>query len=121
MSIATRDELLGLKKRRQERVELPELGNGHYVNVVGFTLKERTEFELSMQGDRGKPSKSKHQQIRERLIVATCRDDEGNPIFTEDDIGSLGDGDVTVLSRIADAALRVTGFSDADVEELAGN
>ena len=121
MTGVTREALLGLRQRPEESVPVPELGDGMSVRVVGFTARERAQFETSLQGPKGKPSRSKIQQIRERLIVATCRDDEGNPLFTSDDIDALSQVSVTIVARLADAAQRVCGMGDSDVEDLAGN
>ena len=117
----TKESLLGLCNRPEESVPVPELDADACVRVVGFTARERADFETSLQGPKGRPSKSKIAQIRERLVIATCRDDAGNPLFTEADIDALSNVSVTVISRLADAAQRVCGMADSDVGELAGN
>lgn len=118
MSLISRDEFLKPLEVAKEKVDLPEFGEGKHCIVWGFNAKERTDFELSLQNRKGKLNL---QQVRERLIVASVRDEQGNPLFTQDDVAAIGNQSSTVVQRIFDVAMRLSGFSDSDVESLAKN
>lgn len=118
MSLISRSEFLKPLQVPRERVDLPEFGPDKHCIVWGFNAKERTDFELSLQTSKGKLNLK---QVRERLIVACVRDEQGNKLFTADDIEAIGEQSSQVVQRIFNVAMRLSGFSDSDVEKLAGN
>jgi len=105
----------------REDVPVPELGSGCVVPVWGMTAGERTRFEQSMLDGNGKQSKTRLLEIRQRLVVATCRTDEGAPIFTVEDVAALGQKRADIIERIVNVAQRLSGFSNADLESVAKN
>jgi hypothetical protein len=121
MTELTRELFLQPAKIPKEVVPLPELGNEVTVVVVGMTAAQRADFELSLQQKNGKPSRARQREIRERLVIACCRDSNDNPIFTHDDIGAISQQSAALVERIALASMRVCGVSDNDIESLAGN
>lgn len=104
----------------REDVPVPELGEGVVVPVWGMTAGERTRFEQSML-ENGKQSKSRLAEIRQRLVVATCRNDDGSPLFTADDVAAIGQKRADIIERIVNVAQRLSGFSGADLEATAKN
>lgn len=120
MSFLTKDEFLKAATVPQEEVCFPELG-GKKVLVRGMTARERTEFENSFRTKKGTPIESRKQEIRERLVVACCRDAHGKPLFTTDDVQALGRVRVDLVERVVNVAQRLCGMTDADVEEMAKN
>jgi len=102
-----------------EVVQVPELGGT--VKVKGMTARGRSEFEKQMQTANGKPSKSRQAEVRERLIVASCVDDAGNLIFTDDDVAAIGNQSAAIVERIVNVAMRLCGMTTSDVEEIAKN
>jgi hypothetical protein len=104
----------------REDVPVPELGEGAVVPVWGMTAGERTRFEQSML-ENGKQSKSRLAEIRQRLVVATCRNDDGSPLFTADDVAAIGQKRADIIERIVNVAQRLSGFSGADLEATVKN
>lgn len=121
MTVVTRELFLSPSKVPTERVPLPEFGEGAYINVHGMTAKARGQFEQQFQTKGGKQSARRLQEVRQRLLVACCRDDEGNPVFTPDDIDAIGEQSSAVVERIVNVAMRLCGMKDDDIETLAGN
>jgi hypothetical protein len=111
----------GLQDRPREDVPLPELGEGAVVPVWGMTAGERTRFERSFTNKAGATVDARIQEFRERLVVACCRDDSGQPIFTSEDIATLATKRADVLERIVNVAQRLSGMSKTDIEETVGN
>lgn len=118
--VVNRELFLTPKSRTVVDVPLPELGNGTVVPVVGMSAKEWTAFQAEQTGKDGKPN-AKAKRVRERLVVACCRDDNGGPIFTADDVEAIGAVSAGVIERIVNAALQASGITDADVEALEKN
>lgn len=102
--------------RQKVDVQIPEMGNGTVIPVWGMTARERTEFE-----ERQRARNEGQKRVRERILIACCRNDDGSPLFTEDDIELLGERSAAIAERLVNVALRVSGFTDTDVGTLAKN
>ena len=121
MTYATRDMLLKPIERPREVVELPELGEGVSVIVVGMTAKERSDFDNQFVSRKGDPMKKRIAEGRERIVVACCRDEEGKRLFTQDDVVQLGKQSGIVIERIVNAAQRTSGMTKDDLEDSVKN
>lgn len=102
-----------------EEVHLPELGGS--VIVRGMTAKSRTAFEKQFQLSNGKPNKTKIAEIRERLVVACVCGEDGNTLFTEADIPSIGEMPASVIERLVGVSQKLCGMTQQDVEVLSKN
>jgi len=104
--------ILAPRELARERVDVPEWGGHVFVRVL--TAAERDALELIWES-------TKRRNLRARLAVSTVCDEHGADIFHVDDVEQLGRQASTALVRIADTALRVNGFTKADVEQLEKN
>lgn len=102
-----------------EAVEVPEWGGT--VRIRGLTGSERDEFEASIIQRRGKDIEANLKNIRAKLVSLAAVDEEGNRIFTEEDVVALGRKSARVLDRLFSVAQRLSGLSSEDVEDLAKN
>lgn len=124
MASLTKDALLAAAAGRnlpRERVDCPELGAGEYVWVRGMTGRERDEFERSnYKLRRGKLEidMDKIGNARARLAVRCLVDDNGTRLFENDDADALGGLRADTLSRIYEAAQRLSNVTDEDLNEL---
>ena len=121
MTFVTREMLLTPVQRPQEIVSLPELGDGVQVIVTGMTAKERSEFDQQFVSRKGDTMHKRVAEGRERIVVACCRDEEGNRLFTSDDVAQLGKQSGLIIERIVDVAQRISGIGKNDLEEAAKN
>lgn len=115
----SREDILKSQDIRTEEVEVPEWGGS--VLVRGLTGAQRDEFEASNLEKRGKNYVPNIANIRAKLVSWCVVDDNGIPLFTRDDIEELGKKSGSALSRVYEVAARLSGLSDDDIEELAGN
>lgn len=118
--VATAAQLKTASKPKPKDVSVPELGEGVVVPVWPMTALEWTQFQLEQQGKDGKPN-AKAKQVRQRLVIRCCRDDDGQPLFTADDIDSIGALHAGIVERLVDAALEVSGLKAPDLEATAKN
>lgn len=121
--IATAEQFLtsAALERQKEDVPVPEIGEDVVIPVWGMTTRERTAWE-DRQTSLPKEKKARQKtEIRERLLVECCKDDDGKPLFTKSQIEQLGQRRADVVERLVNVALRVSGFSNTDVEKLAKN
>lgn len=120
MSYLSRDVILGADDLTYEDVDCPEWGGT--VRIRSLSGTERDRWESAFIGRDGTPHVDKsYEGIRARLVVACAVDADGNQLFGRDDVKKLGAKSAAPLDRLFDAAQRLSGLSDQDVEELAGN
>lgn len=107
--------------RAKKDVPVPELGTGMVLPIWGMTPRERTTWE-DRQSRLSDKQKAAHKlQIRERILVECCRNDDGVQIFTLQQIEQLGQKRGDVIERLVNVALELSGFSEQDLEKLAKN
>jgi hypothetical protein len=114
-----REDILNAPDILYEAVEVPEWGGT--VRIRGLTGSERDEFEASIIQRRGKDIEANLKNIRAKLVSLAAVDEEGNRIFTEEDVVALGRKSARVLDRLFSVAQRLSGLSSEDVEDLAKN
>lgn len=94
-------------------VEVPEWGGE--VCVRGLTARERDHFEASIG------TSANLENLRARLVVLTLCDEEGERLLKDSDAIELGKKNAQVVDRLFEIARKMSGMTDADVEELEGN
>jgi hypothetical protein len=122
-SVATADEFLTspAMDRPKLDVPVPELGEGKVIPIWGMTPRERSEFE-DRQSRLSKDQRAKQKtQVRERILVECCRNDDGVKLFTSDQIEQLGKRRGDVVERLVNVALELSGFTAKDVEDIVKN
>ena len=117
MSILTRDQILEADDMTTQTVAVPEWGGDVLVGTLTGRQRDKfeTEFTTASKGQRGM------ENIRAKLCALSLRGDDGETIFTLKDVGELGKKSAAALDRVFTAALSLNGFTQSDVDELAGN
>lgn len=122
------DQILGAPDIKYEYVDVPEWGGA--VRVKGLNGVESDAWEASLvtvtstKGRRGSgvPELTPNMKnARARLVCLCLVDDDGNRLFTDDQVGELAAKSAAVLRRVFDVACRLSGIGDEVVEELEGN
>lgn len=123
MKVLSAADILAMPDVVHEWVGVPEWGGKVLVKSLSGT--ERDSFEASLMVKRGKERELSTRNIRAKLCQLTIVDPDSEnqlrPVFTEEQIDALGRKSAAALSRVYDAASRLSGLSEADVEELRGN
>lgn len=116
MALLTKAAIFKVDDIKSERVAVPEWGGE--VIVRGLTGLERDQFEQSIMGQKGKIDIA---NTRARLAVASVIDEDGKRLFEDMDVRALGGKSAAALDRVVTVAMRLSGISGGDLEELAGN
>lgn len=117
---ATKDAILALAGTLQiERVEIPGLDAPIFLRAL--SAKERDSFEASCMAGRGKSRNLNMENVRARLLVRSICDEQGTRLFADHDAEALGGVPAAVIDRLFNRAQVLSGLSQGDVEELAGN
>ena len=119
MSLLTRDAILAAPDMLTEEVPVPEWGGT--VLVRGLTGTERDAFEEEMITGKGKNRDVNLANFRARLIVKSVVDKGGKRLFTQADMVALGGKSAAAIQRVFQVAMRLSGMSEDDVEELTKN
>lgn len=130
VKVLTRESIKEVQDRKMEFVAIPEwdtegTGNsGVYVKAMGADERDMWEYETFVKGNENKlNSKDKDQviktsmkKIRSTLAVLCCVDENGNRLFTEEDVEWLGTKNAKAVDRIYEVAQRINGMRKEDVE-----
>lgn len=118
-SFLSRDAILALDDRQYETVFVPEW-NSH-VMVRGLTAGERDRWESDAVQIKGNIRTIKG-DMRASLIAKTVVDpNTKEPMFTRGDVERLAAKSARATERLFDAARKLSGMTEADVESLEKN
>lgn len=115
--LLSREDIIGSDDRKTQDVAVPEWGGD--VRVKALSGAERDAYELSLVIVTGNTATTKLDNVRAKLVAYSCVDEEGNRLFSEEDIVALGEKSAAALQRVFDVARKLSGLTDEDVEELA--
>jgi len=125
MGLLSKDAILKVDDRQVEEVEVPEWGGS--VLVAGLDGAGRDAYFASMatmrQGRGGRPQMGVDGENLTAKLVARCVLDPDDPqrrqlMFTQQEVAALGEKSGAALDRVYTAALRLSGLSDEDMDEL---
>jgi hypothetical protein len=112
----TKDAILKAQDLNFVTINVPEWGGD--VRIKQMSALDRAslaEISNNEKGDIG------NQRVMLKLLSLVLVDDQGQPLFNEDDIESLGSKSGNVLNRLANEALKLNAMTKEANEELAGN
>lgn len=118
----SREEILKARERRTEDVPIPEWDGA--VRVRGLSAAERDRWEQSNLQERGRKGgyRLRLENARARLVALTAVDVEsGALLFSEEDTRALGEAEAAVIDRLYEAAARLSGITEEDLDELLKN
>jgi hypothetical protein len=122
MTFLTKSDLLKKAVRRYLDFQITINGESRTCRIQSLTEKERSDYEASMQLAKNNAIKSQRMKdAKRRLIVLCVVDENGNTILTMADVKELENVDSQITSIIFNKCIEHVGFTDDDVEELAGN
>lgn len=118
MAILGRNAILEAKDLKTEEVPVPEWGGE--VLIRSLTGEQRDEYEASMfEMSKNGTAKKNLANVRARLVMLCIVNEQGEQMFNRADIKLLGRKSAAALDRVAQAAQKLNGISDEDIEELA--
>jgi hypothetical protein len=115
----TRDAILAAADMEADEVHVPQWGGT--VRVRALTGEERDAFEEGQLQGKGKNRTVRLANIRAKLVSLCVVDADGKRLFSDADVAALGRKSAAALSAVFDVAARLSGLTEQDVEELAGN
>lgn len=120
-NVATRELFFQKRERARKLIDAPELGAGVKVLIQQPSALERGQLETSLRDSKGGTKLQRLAQIRERVAVLCCINEDGTKLFSEGDVQLLGQLPASLLERIVREYQEMSLTDDADLETLAGN
>jgi len=114
------DEILSMDDIPTEEVAVPEW-QGRKVLVCGLTAASKNAYEASLVEIKGQSRKMRLENATAKLLVRTLVNRQRQPIFTEAQIERLGTKSASALERLSKVAQRLSGMTQAEVEEIVKN
>jgi len=110
-----RDAILKADDLPTEDVDVPEWGGT--VRVRGLTGTGRDEYWASMTVQRGSQQVIDSANATAKLVARCVVGEDGEPLFTQQDVSALGQRSGSALNRVFEVATRLSGISEADMAE----
>ncbi|HEV8642171.1 MAG TPA: hypothetical protein VGV13_13810 [Methylomirabilota bacterium] len=114
-----RAALLAASDRPTEEVWVPEWGS--HVRIRTITAGDRDAFDAGTYQVRGKDVQVNRVNLRARLVALCAVDAAGERLFTDEDVAALAAKGARAIDRLFEAAQRLNGLTQKDIEDLAGN
>lgn len=115
-----REDIQRVIDRAYEEVDVPEWGGT--VRVRSLTGKEKDAFERSLiiveQHGKKTVAVPDLENMRAKLAVLSMVDEDGNMIFSNDDIPWLTEKSASALDRVVKVAQYLSRMNDVDFEEI---
>jgi len=108
-----KDQILQAIDAKTIEFDIPEWGGS--ILLRGMTGKARNDYEhwAAQQTQQKVPD---YRGIRERLIISCAVDDNGKPLFTQDDIESLAEKNADIIDRLHSKCQEICGMAADSVE-----
>ena len=119
MALLSKQQIIDADDLGIVEVEVPEWGGS--VLVRPLTAKQRGQFQATLVDQRQGGRTLRLQEIHIRLCGLSIVDGDGKRIFSDAELAILGGKSSAALQHIFEEASRLSGLSEEQVEELAGN
>lgn len=110
-----REAILKADDLPTEDISVPEWGGT--VRVRGLSGKGRDEYWASMTVQRGNRQTLDVANATAKLVARCVVGEDGEPLFTQNDVHALGERSGAALNRVFEVASRLSGISDEDMDE----
>jgi hypothetical protein len=111
-----REAILKADDLPSEDIAVPEWGG--VVRVRGLTGTGRDEYWASMTVQRGNTQVIDSANATAKLVARCVIGEDGEPLFTQNDVHALGERSGAALNKVFEVATRLSGISDTDMDEL---
>ena len=115
----TRDQIVSEHPLRVQDVDVPEWEGSVRIRELGAL--EAEQFWAGIVKDRGPKGDGTPPNFRARLLVECIVDDDGKRMLQAGDEDVLANKSSAVLQRLFDVACELSGITEAEIEEIAGN
>ncbi len=109
-ALVSKSQIISADDRESRIVEVPEWGGS--VRIIAVTPAILREVRSSA------PKSGTDETFGYRLMVQSIVDEDGNPIFTKDDIAALEGKSEAAIKRVMESINELNGWTKNSKEEL---
>lgn len=114
MAVLSKSAILSADDKKMVEQEVPEWGGSVMIRVMSGTERDRFESEF-VGGNKSV------EMVRAKLVAKCLCDEDGNRLFSEQEIPQLGEKSAAVLDKLFSVCMKHNRFTKSDVEDMAGN
>ena len=114
----SKSDILNADDMPTEEVNVPEWGGTVIISTMTSTARDA--YEAEMYHANKAQNGGEFVNLRARMVARCARDEQGELLFTDDDIEALGKKSAAALDRCYEVAERLNKFSEEDIAELSG-
>lgn len=120
MAYLSKKDILGSKDYKTEVVSVPEWGGDVLIRELSGYDRDKYQLELVSIDAKGVPTPKFENIARAKLFLVALSivDEQGNKLFTEEDIEALGAKSGDALDRVYVAASDLSKLNFSDKEQL---
>ena len=115
----TREDFLSGSRLKKALVDVPELGGSIWLRelpaVKLLAFNERVQ-EMQKTGPEVTPAQSLN--LMAFLISMTAVDQDGNLLFTEDDVNRLAENNINILNMLSTKAMEMAGMNRTVIQDV---
>ena len=115
----TKDQILSANDRNIQEIEVPEWGGTVYIR--NMTGGERDAYEMSLIKMQGRNMQADLANARAKLCAICICDQDGNRLFTDDEVQELSKKSASALDRVYEQAEKLNGLKSDEIEGLVKN
>lgn len=117
MALLNKQQIFDAQDHEFKEVAVPEWGGD--VRLRSLTGAERDKYESSL-ARMGKNGQMIPDMVnaRARLVALTAVDENGNRVFTDQDVLKLGTKSSKALDRLFEQSSQLSGISEQDMEKM---
>jgi hypothetical protein len=120
MALLTAQQIFDADDSKHEDVPCPEWGGEVRIRNLSGSGRDSYEASIVQAGGSG-DRKVDLRNARVKLIVRCAVNEDGSKMFTAEDINRLGRKNAAPIDRLFDAARRLSGMAEGDVERMVEN
>ena len=117
--MSLKEKIRNAKKVLPKKLTVPEWGIDVY--IPRKTVKERSDFEKSLTKLNKKSSDAAMEEVRARMLIYGCRDENGSPIWDVSDIEEIAGYDSTPVDYIIDEMRKFCHITEDDIDVMVKN
>ena len=111
-----KNAILNADDRRIEPLNVPEWGGQVFVRTLKASERDAWEISLSKDG-----KNIDRRNARAKFASLVLCDEKGVRLFSDAEVGALGEKSAAALTRVWDAGTRLNGIGEETVQELEKN
>jgi len=114
-------DILNISDTVEEKVPVPEWGEGAFIIIRSMTAEARDSYEMSLFNNKSGEIERDFQNGRAKLVAACAIGPDGSRMFkTDQHVKMLGNKSCTVVDRLFEVCKKLNGIGHEEIEELTG-